>query len=174
MYAESELLPLSALQHMAYCPRQCALIHLERAWDENVYTAEGRALHERAHKADTSYRGGVRIETGLLLRSRVLGVCGQADAVEFHGKGRQARPFPVEYKRGRTKSHDADRIQLCAQAMCLEEMLRVVVPDGALFYAAPRKREEVSFTDELRAKTVAAAESLHAMVQEGKTPAPEY
>ncbi len=174
MYAESELLPLSALQHIVYCPRQCALIHLERVWDENLHTAEGRVKHERVHEGGRVARGDVRVETGIVLRSLALGVAGQADVVEFHGRGRNARPLPVEHKRGRSKSHDADRIQLCAQAMCLEEMLKIPVPSGALFYATPRRREEVEFTDELRAATINTAKALHALIASGVTPPAEY
>lgn len=174
MYAESDLLPLSALQHLVYCPRQCALIHLERVWDENLHTAEGRVKHERVHEGGRSCRGDVRVETGLVLRSLHLGLAGQADVVEFHGKGRNARPFPVEHKRGRSKTHDADRIQLCAQAMCLEEMLGASVPSGALFYATPRRREEVEFTDALRAETIKTAEALHALIASGVTPPADY
>lgn len=174
MYPESDLLPLSALQHLAYCPRQCALIHLERVWEENLCTAEGRVQHEHVHDAGAASRRGVRFVCGLALRSFRLGLFGQADVVEFHGKGRALRPFPVEHKRGRSKSHDADRIQLCAQAMCLEEMLGVEVPVGALFYATPRRREEVELTEALRAATTETAARLHELMAAGETPPARY
>lgn len=174
MYPESELLPLSALQHLVYCPRQCGLIHLERAWDENVFTAEGRVHHERVHGGGHVRRGAVRTEFGVALRSLSLGLCGQADVVEFHGRGANLQPFPVEHKRGKSKSHDADRIQLCAQGMCLEEMLGVPAPAGALSYASSRRREEVAFDQGLRVRTIEVACALHDMLAEGRTPAPLY
>jgi CRISPR-associated exonuclease Cas4 len=126
------------------------------------------------HDGGAASRRGVRVVCGLALRSFALGLFGQADAVEFHGKGRSMRPFPVEHKRGRSKSHDADRIQLCAQAMCLEEMLGVEVPTGALFYATPRRREEVELTEALRAATVETAARLHDLIDVGRTPPARY
>lgn len=133
MYSAADLMPISALQHYLFCPRQCALIHLEQIWAENLYTAEGRLLHEKADSGKTEVRGDVKSVTGLLVRSLELGVTGKADVVEFHRREGIWHPFPVEYKRGRPKSHDADKIQLCAQALCLEEMLGLPVPEGALF-----------------------------------------
>lgn len=174
MYAEADLLPLSALQHLVYCPRQCGLIHLERAWDENVQTAEGRVNHARVHDGGRVSRGAVRTECGLVLRSLELGLFGQADVVEWRGKGEKALPFPVEHKHGRPKSHDADRVQLCAQAMCLEEMLGVPVPAGAIFYATPRRREEIAFDERLRALTRNTTKALHEMIETGRTPEAEY
>ena len=172
---ESDLLPLSALQHLLFCERQCALIHLEGAWDENRLTAQGRLLHERVHEREDESRGDLRIARGLRLRSLRLGLTGQADAVEFH---RQAdgtwRPFPVEYKRGRPKPGDYDRVQLCAQAMCLEEMTGADAPEGALFYGASRRRETVAFDAALRAMVEGAARRLHALVAAGVTPSATY
>ncbi len=164
-------LPLSALQHFVFCPRQCALIHLEQAWADNRLTAEGNLLHERVTEGETSQRAGTRVWRNLPLRCRRLGLTGYADVVEFEA-GSDV-PFPVEYKRGRSKPHDADRVQLCAQALCLEEMLGMPVPEGALFYGEPRRREAVAFTPALRAKTEQAALDLGAMMAAGRTPAPE-
>src|SRR5882724_4292817 len=127
----AERLPISALQHWLYCPRQCALIHVERLWSENAFTAEGRVLHERAHEGGEENRPGLHITRGISLWSERLGLSGVADVVEFRGP--DGRPFPVEYKRGRPKPHRADEVQLCAQGLCLEEMLGVVIPEGALF-----------------------------------------
>lgn len=172
MYSAAELIPLSALQHYLYCPRQCALIHLEQIWTENIYTAEGRILHEKAHSGTTEYRGDCKTATGLPLRSLVLGLSGQADVVEFHRRENVWHPFPVEYKRGRAKKHDADRVQLCAQALCLEEMLDVAVPEGALFYGASRRRQQVTFDKSLREGTRNTAEEVHALMQKGATPPP--
>ena len=160
--------PVSALQHYLFCPRQCALIHVERIWTEDAATAQGRLLHERVDSGRPDRRAGVRIERGLTLRSAALGLSGKADVVEFHGE----TPFPVEYKRGRPKSHRADEVQLCAQALCLEEMFAVPVPEGALFYGQTRKRLTVAFDEELRALTCETASACAAMIAEGRTPAP--
>ncbi|PWC38473.1 CRISPR-associated protein Cas4 [Azospirillum sp. TSO22-1] len=171
---DAALAPLSALQHLAFCPRQCALIHLEGAWAENALTAEGRVLHERVDEAPGESRRSVRVARGVALRSRRLGLIGKADVVEFHARrGGPPVPYPVEYKRGKPKPFDADRVQLCAQALCLEEMLDTPVPRGALFYGQPRRREEVVLDDSLRARTEAAAAGLHALLAAGVTPPPE-
>ena len=172
MYAESDLIPLSALQHYLYCPRQCALIHLEQIWTENAYTAEGRVLHEEADSGKTETRGDVKTVTGLLLRSLVLGLSGKADVVEFHRRDGIWHPYPVEYKRGRPKKHDADRVQLCAQAVCLEEMLAVPVPEGALFYGKTRRRQLVPFDAPLREAVRQAALGVHELLHRNHTPPP--
>lgn len=167
---EDALIPLSALQHYLYCPRQCALIHLENLWAEDAATAEGRILHERVDAGGAEGRPGVRVARGLALRSLALGIAGRADAVEFRGK--PARPYPVEYKRGKPKGHRADEVQLCAQALCLEEMFGVPVPEGALFYATPRRREVVAFDEALRALTAEVAANARAMLASQTTPLP--
>lgn len=174
MFAEDELLPISALQHLLFCERQCALIHIEQAWDENRLTAEGRVLHERVHAAGNESRGNVRIARGLRLRSLRLGLVGMADVIEFHKTENEWQPFPVEYKRGKPKTEQCDRVQLCAQAVCLEEMLNAVIPAGALFYGATHRREDVMFDRSLRDLTAATAERLHCLVKCGITPAAEY
>jgi len=170
MYAEDAFIPVSALQHYLFCPRQCALIHLDQVWTENALTAEGRVLHERADSGKRTTRGDLKTVTGLLLRSAALGLSGKADVVEFHRNGNAWRPFPVEYKRGRPKAHDADRVQLCAQALCLEEMLGLAVPEGALFYGAQRRRLGVSFDANLRDLTARTAAAVHALLEEGRLP----
>jgi len=173
MYLEDDLLPISALQHLLFCERQCALIHIEQVWDENRFTAEGRLMHERVHEEGGESRGGVRIERGVALRSLGLGLAGKADIVEFHRLDAGPwRPYPVEHKRGKPKPDDCDRVQLCAQALCLEEMLGVVVPAGAIFYGRPRRRLDVAFDAELRKTTGFAALRLHEMVARGLTPPP--
>lgn len=178
MYSEDDLLPISALQHLVFCPRQCALIHIEGLWEENRLTAEGRLMHERVHDPSAGRGGaGVRVATGLQVRSLTLGLYGVADVVEFHPApepGRVAVAFPVEYKRGRPKRDDSDRVQLCAQAMCLEEMTGAQVPAGALFYGQPRRRQDVCFDAGLRSATVSAAAELHRMIEAGKTPAARF
>jgi len=173
MFPESDFVMLSALQHFVYCPRQCALIHLEQIWTENVYTAEGRELHDRVDDGKTSYRSGIRVTRSAALRSAVLGVAGVADVVEWHKLPNGEAPFPVEYKRGKPKKHDADKIQLCAQAICLEEMLAISIPAGALFYGEIRHRLDVVFDDVLREKTILAAQGVHDLMQHGVTPPPE-
>ena len=174
-YTEEDLIMISALQHISFCERQCALIHIEQIWDENRATAEGRIMHERVHEQDHESRGNVRIEYGLPLRSLKLGLVGKADVVEFHRLDKDRwQPFPVEYKRGKPKPDDCDLIQLCAQAMCLEEMLLVSVPSGAIFYGRTRRRLDVSFDESLRQETEEAAKQAHQLIRSGVTPPPVY
>lgn len=168
---EDKLIPISALQHMLYCPRQCALIHTERQWAENRFTAEGRILHKRTDEGVGERRRGVRIDRSVPLRSLRLGVSGIADVVEIHHGG---RPYPVEYKRGRPKAHRADEVQLCAQAICLEEMLGAPVPEGALFYGRIRRRKTISFDTELRTLTERMATDTRQMIASGETPPASY
>ena len=163
--APDDALPLSGLQHLAFCPRQWALIHLEQAWTENRLTAEGRLLHEKADLPGQSRRHDLRTVRGLPLASRRLGLTGRADVVEF-----RPEPFPVEYKRGRRKPDDCDLVQLCAQALCLEEMLCQPVPRGAIFYGDPRRRLEVEFSPQLRARTGTLAAEMHRLYQSRETP----
>ncbi len=175
MYTEDDLIQLSALQHMVFCPRQCALIHVEQTWAESGRTAEGRIMHERVHEQDSESRGNVRIERGVPLRSLRLGLIGKSDVVEFHkiGEGKWI-PFPVEYKLGKPKADDCDKVQLCAQAMCLEEMLGVEVSSGAIFYGRTRRRLDVEFDDALRRETEEAAKKTHELIESGITPKPVY
>jgi len=221
VFTDSDLLPISALQHLVFCVRQCMLIHLELAWSENRHTAEGRLLHERVHERQSGTEHGIPVARGLRLVSYRLGLSGVADFVEYHpatdpplsplseegsgaappvsplvkggsdldpprsplgrgGRGvelpgRAGRwvPYPVEYKRGRPKAHDADAVQLCAQAMCLEEMLQTGVPAGALFYGQTRRRAPVVFTAELRGRVEQLAARLHELFDSGVTPPSE-
>ncbi|MBU6267182.1 MAG: CRISPR-associated protein Cas4 [Sphingomonadales bacterium] len=166
--AEEALVPVSALQHYLFCPRQCALIHVERVWIEDGATAEGRLMHERVDGGKPDRRAGVRTVRGLVLRSFAHGLSGKADAVEFHAEV----PYPVEYKRGKPKAHRADEVQLCAQALCLEEMFGVAVPEGALFYGQTRKRQRIVFDAELRALTAGVAADCRAMIAQSRTPLP--
>jgi len=171
LFAEDSLLPLSALQHFLYCPRQCGLIHLDQAWEENRFTAEGRVMHERAHDGPDESRSGVRTTRGMAVRSLSLGISGQCDIVEFHPDG---TILPVEYKRGKPKGHRADEVQLCAQAMCLEEMIGRTIPRGALFYGKPHRRTDVACDDSLRQLTTDTAGRLHALMASRLLPAAEY
>lgn len=184
MYSEDELLPISALQHLVFCERQWALIHLEQLWTENILTAQGRIMHERVHETEREARGGIIIARGLSLRSLKLGLVGKADVVEFiaiDSAGEQKgirldgqpglwKPFPVEYKRGKPKIDRSDEIQLCAQALCLEEMLKVTIFEGALFYGQPHRRSIIKFNDSLKADTEKTVERLHTMTRTEKTP----
>lgn len=181
MYTEDDLIPLSALQHLIFCERQCALIHIEQAWAENLFTAEGRIMHERVHAEERESRGNIRIEYGMPLRSLRLGLIGKADVVEFHLKPvpqnagpTKWQPFPVEYKRGKPKKDNSDKVQLCAQALCLEEMIDVSVPNGALFYGKTRRRLDVVFDGTLRKLTEETAMRLHEVIESGRTPRPTY
>lgn len=191
MFAEADLLPLSALQHLLFCERQCALIHVERLWGENRFTAEGRVLHRKAHDGKPETRSGERITRGLPLRSFELGLSGVADIVLWRpppgvspgratlaefirsrapGGLRGWEITPVEYKRGRPKASDCDRVQLAAQAMCLEEMLDVAIPVGQLFYGLNRRRTDVPLDEPLRTAVGAAAARLHELMASGRTP----
>jgi CRISPR-associated exonuclease Cas4 len=209
MFTEDQLLPLSALQHWLYCPRQCGLIHLEQVWAENKFTAEGQVLHKKAHDGEDESKAGVRITRSMSVRSLALGISGQCDIVEFHSglagdlrfeisdlRGRDSevarersvghfksqisnlkstpRVVPVEYKRGKPKSHRADEVQLCAQAMCLEEMLGIVISSGALFYGEKKRRTRVEFDAPLRQLVTETAAALHAMIDSRMTPSAEY
>lgn len=168
--AEEMLLPISALQHYLFCPRQCALIHVERLWAENAATAEGRILHEKVDSGRAERRGGTQILRSVPLRSFALSVAGVADVVEK----RSDALTPVEYKRGRPKAHRADEVQLCAQALCLEEMFGVTITEGTLFYGAVRRRHTVVFDQVLRTLTVQVAHDVIAMVRSARTPPPVW
>ncbi len=170
---EREPIPLSALQHAAYCLRQAALIHLERMWEENRFTAEGHVLHVAVDKPGSRRVRGQRRVTNLQLSAPRLGIAGVADVVEFSPDGAGGEvALPVEFKRGKPKLHRADEIQLCAQGLCLEEMLGRPVPAGALFYAETRRRVEVPFDDDLRALTLRTIADLASILAAGRTPPP--
>lgn len=180
IYAEEDLLQLSGLQHFAFCRRQWALIHIEQQWKENLRTVEGDLFHRRAHDEQMrERRGDVLILRGLSVVSHTLGISGKCDVVEFRadpggvplcGEEGLWVPFPVEYKRGAPKSHRADELQLCAQAMCLEEMLCYAISEGAIFYGETRRRMLVSFSTELRDQVRAMLEEMHQLYRRGHTP----
>lgn len=177
---EEDYLMLSGIQHFAYCRRQWALIHIESQWAENERTVEGDLFHRRAHdERSVEVRGDTIIMRGLRVFSHTLKVSGACDVVEFHraadgitlsdyaGKW---SVYPVEYKKGRPKSNDADELQLCGQAMCLEEMLSCAIPRGSLYYGEPKRRTEVEFTGELRARVRDSLAEMHACYDRGYTP----
>ena len=185
VFDEDELLPLSGLQHLAFCERRWALVHVERLWAENQFTAEGELLHERVHSGELESRPDVLLRRTVPLRSLQLGLSGQADVLEFHRVGDDAegtrisgrsgrwRPVPIEYKRTRERSAGlAYHVQLCAQALCLEEMLEVAVPEGAIFDGRSKRRQTVSFTSELRDRTAALAARMHELFHQNVTPPP--
>ncbi|WP_299316105.1 CRISPR-associated protein Cas4 [uncultured Halomonas sp.] len=174
MEDDARLIPLSALQHMLFCPRQCALIHLEQQWAENRYTAEGRILHERADNLGHERRRGIHTAMALPLASEVLGLTGVADVVEFDESRHPHVVRPIEYKRGRPKAHRADEVQLCAQALCLEEMLDVSIEQGALYYGKTRRRKTVAFDEELRALTLRVITETRALFDSNHTPSATY
>lgn len=180
MYGEEDYLMLSGIQHFAFCRRQWAMIHIEQQWAENYRTTAGELMHKKAHD-DASFekRGDLLIIRGMRISSRNLGLSGQCDVVEFHqdengvslfGYDGKWKPIPVEYKRGTPKENNADELQLCAQAMCLEEMLQVYVQDGYLYYGENRRRSHVDFTDSLREEVRNAAKEMHELFQRGYTP----
>jgi CRISPR-associated exonuclease Cas4 len=167
-WAEDDLVMISALEHYSYCPRQCALIHVEQTFDENIYTLRGRAVHERVDEPVAEFQEGVRVERALPLWSKRLGLIGKADVVEFHG----ATPYPVEYKHGSKREREHDDLQLCAQAICLEEMAGRTVPKGAIFYHSSRRRREVEFTDALRLEVGPATDAIRKMMKDKTLPPP--
>jgi CRISPR-associated exonuclease Cas4 len=172
--AEIEPLPLSGLNQLVYCERRCALIHIEGVFEENVYTLEGKMLHDAADTPGYETLPGVRVVRALPLFSRRLGLSGKADIVEFvRGPAGAETPCPVDYKRGRRNRWQNDDVQLCAQALCLEEMLHATVPVGAIFHAASRRRRVVEFTERLRDATETAVRRFHELVRSGRVPAAE-
>ncbi|MDK9706620.1 MAG: CRISPR-associated protein Cas4 [Desulforhopalus sp.] len=198
MYNEEDLLPISLLQHLLFCERRAALIQLEGIWEDNLFTVEGSHLHKKVDDdVPTESRNDIRISRGLLLRSSEFGLSGKADVVEFHrmsdkaiissitteeraisiplaGTGGLWKPYPVDYKRGRMRHEEGFEAQLCAQAICLEEMLGCSVPEGAIYYGKPHRRLVVLFDDTLRSKTIKAANRLHKLVTSGRTPQARY
>lgn len=171
-------MPISALQHLIFCERQCALIHVEGIWRENRFTQQGRILHEKIHTDTVKTSGHVRTEYSVQLRSLEHGLFGKADIVEYHRtsirKKYPAKILPIEYKRGSPKSDLSDSVQLCAQALCLEEMLGAEIEAGEIFYGKTRRRKAVQFDDHLRQITKAAALRLHEIIEQQSTPPPQY
>lgn len=191
-YQDDEMVMISALQHYQFCPRQCALIHVEQQWQENYLTAAGKVMHKRVDTQASSTRHDIHYAASLRIFSRRYGLIGIADMVEFHrtaneydGTGVRVaihlkglsnfwKPFPVEYKHGSPKVDEMDRIQLCAQALCIEEMLDIKVADGAIFYGRTHQRENVIFSEGMRKKVLDISRKIHSMISAGETPAPHY
>ncbi|GAB4487805.1 MAG: CRISPR-associated protein Cas4 [Thermodesulfovibrionales bacterium] len=165
---EQEPIQLSALEHYSYCPRQCALIHIEQAWDENIYTMRGRDVHENVDETSSHQMDGVRCERALPIWCRRLNLVGKADLVEFHGE----IPYPVEYKSGKSRKGYHEELQVCAQALCLEEMLGISVPKGALYWHGSRERREVIFTPEMRNQVEQTSAAVCEMIDKKYLPPP--
>ena len=179
-FKEEEYLQLSGLQHFSFCRRQWALIHLEQQWAENLRTVDGRILHEKAHDGSVrEKRGDLVVTRDMSIHSTTLGISGSCDVVEFHRGGEGIplagqeglwQPYPIEYKRGEPKSTDADKLQLCAQAMCLEEMLCCDISEGAIFYGEIRRREVVDLDEELRKRVRTLLSEMHDLYCRSHTP----
>jgi len=186
MYTEDQFLPLSSVSQYVHCPRRCALIHLEQTWADNVYTAEGDVLHDKVDSGKSESRGDLKIIRSLRLHSFHLGISGITDVVEFHrcptdeagiqipGATGLWTPFPVEYKRGAAKDIRCYEVQICAQALCLEEMLGIDTPEGALFLGEKQHRVPVVFNNVLRKETEAVCLAVHNLFDSGITPPGEY
>lgn len=180
MYKEEDFLQLSGIQHFAFCRRQWAIIHIEQQWAENYRTTAGELMHKKAHDEGAfEKRGNILTVRGLRISSHELGVSGQCDVVEFHqaecgvtlyGYDGNWNPVPVEYKHGKPKENNSDELQLCAQAICLEEMFQTVIPEGYLFYGENRRRSHVGFTEGLREEVKNMTKEMHELFQRGHTP----
>lgn len=169
MESEDNYIMLSALQHYAYCPRQYGLIHIEQVWDENLYTLRGQRVHQKVDIPNDDQIADIRVERALPLWSHQLGIRGIADVVEF---GSDGIPYPVEYKSGTKKVRLADNIQLCAQALCLEEMLNCAIPTGAIYHAASKRRREVTLDANLRSQTQATIIAIRQLSVTQQLPPP--
>lgn len=179
-YSEEDYLMLSGIQHFAFCRRQWALIHIEQQWQDNYRTTAGELFHKRAHNETlVEKRGNVITVRGLRIASAVLGLTGQCDVVEFHkddsgislqGYDGSWSVYPIEYKRGSHKDGEEDEVQLCAQAICLEEMLEIKIEKGAIYYGDNRRREEIIFSDALRTRVYELTKEMHQLFQKGYTP----
>lgn len=179
-YNEEDYLMLSGIQHFAFCRRQWTLIHIEQQWQDNYRTTAGELFHKRVHNEYLmEKRGNIIIARGLRIASATLGMSGQCDVVEFHqnyegislqGYDGHWIVYPIEYKRGNHKEGEEDEIQLCAQAICLEEMLETKIDKGAIYYGENRRHEEIFFSDELRTRVYELAEEMHQLFCKGYTP----
>lgn len=176
MYTEDNFIQISALQHYIFCPRQCALIHVEQVWRENLFTVRGNILHEKVDRDTYEMRGSVKTVRGLRIHSYRLGLVGRCDVVEFHhaGDGTVAQVLPVEFKAGKPKQDLSDRVQLCAQVLCLEEMLNRHISRAAFFYGRIRRREYVNINEPLRRHTQEIIQAVRTLIQEMKVPPATY
>ena len=183
MFSDEDLLSISGLRQLAFCERRWVLVHMEMEWNENALTIEGKHMHEFIHEQGTNISSGMRMTRGLHLRSLILGLYGVADLVEFHDQDEGTQlpgltgcwvPYPVEYKRGRKRYDSADEVQLCAQALCLEEMLGVTVPKGAVYYGQPRRRMEIDISQDLREEVERLCSRARELYISGHSPHPRF
>jgi CRISPR-associated exonuclease Cas4 len=177
MYTEDDYIQLSSLQHYVFCPRQCGLIHVEDVWADNVFTVRGEILHDKVDTDTYKTRGTLKTVRGLRIHSTRLGIVGRADVVEFSkstNAGGSPDVLPVEFKSGEPKEDVSDKVQLCAQALCLEEMMNTQVKRGAFFYGKIRRRVQVELDDELRKQTEEIITAVHEIVSQKKVPAVRY
>lgn len=172
MSEDTDLIPISALQHLLFCERQFALIHIEGLWIENMFTAEGKVLHERVHQEHHENRRLYRQEFGMAVRSLKSGLIGKCDLVELYlePSGKIAEAFPVEFKRGKNKEEEEDKVQLCAQAICLEEMLDIMIPEGYIYYLQDHRRAKIALDQVLRKKVIQLADRARELILKGETP----
>lgn len=174
MYFEEDYIQLSAIQHYVFCPRQCALIHVQGIWGENMFTAKGKIMHEKVDSGEDESRGDRQILRSLNIYSKRLGLSGRCDVVEILGRGEDSTPYPVEYKSGKPKNDISDMAQLCAQSLCLEEMMNMPIRKAAIFYGKPRRRLEVDIDDDLRRSTEEIIKAIHKMISEKSIPSGKY
>lgn len=169
-WKDEELIMVSAIEHYSYCPRQCALIHVEQVFDENIYTIKGRAAHNRVDQPGSAFDEGIRIERSLPIWSERIGLVGKADLVEFH----DSYPYPVDYKHGPKRVKEHDDLQLCATAICLEEMTGKFVPNGAIYHVSSRRRREVTFNNDMRKKVEVFTVQIREMIAKGIVPPADH
>jgi CRISPR-associated exonuclease Cas4 len=175
MFTEDDYIQLSALQHYVFCPRQCGLIHVEDVWTDNLFTVRGEILHEKVDTDTYETRGTLKTVRGLRIHSSRLGIVGRCDVVEFRkGKNEQEEVLPVEFKSGEPKEDVSDKVQLCAQVLCLEEMLNTKITQGAFFYGKIRRRNLVEIDTELRTQTEEIIASVHEIVATKQVPPAKY
>ncbi|GJQ21792.1 MAG: CRISPR-associated protein Cas4 [Bacteroidia bacterium] len=174
MFTEDNFIQLSALQHYVFCPRQCALIHVDDVWRDNVLTVRGNILHEKVDTDTYETRGAVKTVRALKIHSSRLGLAGKCDVVEFHKAGEGIEILPVEFKAGQPKHDSSDEVQLCAQALCLEEMLNARIRRGAFFYGRIRRRVQVEIGDQLRKRTEEVIAAVHDLVSRKEVPQAQY
>ena len=174
MYTEEEYIQLSSIQHYIFCPRQCGLIHIDALWSENMFTARGRIMHEKSDSGEDESRGDKTIVRSLNVFSKRLGISGRCDVVEMTDDGTRIIPYPVEYKSGKPKMDISDTAQLCAQTLCLEEMMNISIREAAIFYGKPRRRLPVDIDEKLRIETENIIQSIHSMISSRKVPSAVY
>jgi CRISPR-associated exonuclease Cas4 len=174
MFTEDDFIMISALQHYVYCPRQCALIHVEDVWSENLFTVRGNILHEKVDTDTYETRGDVKTVRGLRIHSFKYGLVGRCDVVEFHKTKTGNEAVPVEFKAGKPKENISDKVQLCAQALCLEEMLNIKIPKAVFFYGKIRRRNIIDIDDELRRQTEDIISKVREIVSCKIIPAAKY